>query len=106
MLQQLQPILFPSNSVTVFIDTLVTILAQSVNCVTYSFVLFAAIQLSAPVIGAVPRNYFLKETPFRSTGPGPPPGVSSQIFLNNFLDFSIFLKEVTMFLVRDDLVNK
>ena len=91
LLQQSQPIIIPSNSVTVFIDTLVTILAQSVNCVTYPFVLFAAIQLSTPVIGAVPRNYFLKETPFQSTGPGPPPGVSSQnFFLNYFLDFKIF----------------
>ena len=104
MLQQSHPVLFPSTSMTMFIPTLVTILAQSVDCITYSFVLIAANQLSTPVVSAVPVDSLLKETPFRSTGPGPPTGVSSQNFLNYFLDFSIFLNLVKMCLVRDVLI--
>ena len=88
MLQQSHPVLFPSTSMTKFIPTLVTILAQSVNCITYSFVLIAANQLPTPIVSAVPVDSLLEETLFRSTGPGPPTGVSSQNFLNYF--FCIF----------------
>ena len=106
MLQQSYPTLFPSTSATEFIHTLATVLAQSVNSITYPFVLITANQLSFPVVKAVPVDSLLKETPFQSTGPGPPPRFSSQNFLNYFLDFSNFFVEVKMFLVRDDLVNK
>ena len=96
MLQQSHPVLFPSTSMTMFIPTLVTILAQSVDCITYSFVLIAANQLSTPVVSAVQVDSLLKETPFRSTGPGPPTGDSYENFLKYFFDFSIFLNLVKM----------
>ena len=93
ILQQLQPIVLPSISATAFVHALVTLLANSVTCMTYfPYVLFAANQPSSLVVSAVPVDHLLKETPFRSTGPGPPTGDSYENVLNYFFDFSIFFE--------------
>ena len=90
---------------TVFIHNLVPILAQAINhVIRLPYFLIATNPLPSVVVGAVQADSLLTETPFQSTGPGPPSGYLSQIFLLGFFAFLDFLKGAKSSIVRQDYI--
>jgi hypothetical protein len=89
MLQHfLHPIILTPAAVTTLVFLHATVLAQSINCIIFPPRLFlAAHKLYAPVVSTVPLDSLYKETPFRSTGPGPPLGDSMSKFFGVFFGF-------------------
>jgi len=71
---------------TVFIYNLAPVLAQAIiHIIHTTYCLIATNLPRSLVVGAVQADSLVKETPFRSTGPGPPSG-------DLFFAFSEFLK--------------
>ena len=68
----LNPTIVSLLAATVLVHTLSTI-AQSAICINHlNYIIITAVSLSFPDINTVPLDTSAKETPFRSTGPGPP----------------------------------
>ena len=76
-----------------FIHNLVPLLAQAITHIIHiPYFLIATNPLPSVVVGAVQADSLLMETPFQSTGPGPPSEDLSQIFWLGFFAFLNFLK--------------